>query len=198
MFNSLNGKLNGKDSEKIYLLTEGGIEWEIWTGEITSSALPEKGEEVRIYTYVHHREDQLRIFGFGDIREREIFLDLIKVEGIGPKLALKILSGISAENFVSAVENENLPVLQAIPGLGQKSAQKIILKLKGKLAPTAGGSGGMQDDIVLALTGMGFDKKEAKQAVSETVEELKKSSYSEEKWESELLKQSIRRMSQKK
>ncbi len=198
MFNSLNGKLNGKDSEKIYLLTEGGIEWEIWTGEITSSALPEKGEEVRIYTYVHHREDQLRIFGFGDIRERKIFLDLIKVEGIGPKLALKILSGISAEDFVSAVESENLSVLQAIPGLGQKSAQKIILKLKGKLAPAVGGSGGMQDDIVLALTGMGFDKKEAKQAVSETVEELKKSSYSEEKWESELLKQSIRRMSQKK
>ncbi len=198
MFNSLTGKLNGKDSEKIYLLTEGGIEWEIWTGQITSSALPEKGEEVRVYTYVHHREDQLRIFGFGDIREREIFLDLIKVEGIGPKLALKILSGISAEDFVSAVESENLPVLQAIPGLGQKSAQKIILKLKGKLTPAAGESSGTQDDIVLALTGLGFDKKEAKQAVSETVEELEKKSYSEEEWEGELLKQSIRRMSQKK
>ncbi|MBN1699674.1 MAG: Holliday junction branch migration protein RuvA [Spirochaetales bacterium] len=172
MFNSLYGKLTGKDPDRVYLLS-GGIEWDISVSNRTSGALPEEGAECRVFCFLYHREDSLRLFGFGSLDERDLFLDLIKVEGIGPSLALKILSGIAAEEFVRAVGDSDCERLSMVPGLGKKTAQKIVLKLAGKLSPRSQKESG-HEDIVKALNGMGFDMAHAREAVARAADSLGK------------------------
>jgi holliday junction DNA helicase RuvA len=97
----------------------------------------------------------MKLFGFSSPAERNLFFELIKVESIGPALALKILSGMTADAFARAVEREDIDLLSTIPGVGKKTAQKIVLKLAGRLAMESN-EGNEGQDIVLALTGMGF------------------------------------------
>ena len=125
MFNSVTGVISYKDNDKVHLLNFG-IEWEIHSTQKSIALLPEPGKEAKIFTFLYHREDQLKLYGFSDTVERGLFLDLIKVESIGPRLALRILSGISTENMILAIETEDFESLSNIPGLGQKTAQKII------------------------------------------------------------------------
>jgi len=134
---------------------------------------------VRLYTWLYHREDQMRLFGFASTASRDLFLDLMKVEGIGPKQAVKILSSIPARELESALEGEDLARLEAAPGIGKKTAQKMILALRGKLthaesAPDRKGAErkSAYEDIVVALTGMGFDRKQAVEAVESIAAEL--------------------------
>ena len=194
MFNSLSGTVAGRAADRIFLRT-GGIEWEIWTGDRVAEALSLQHGPVRIYTYLHHRDDQLKIYGFDSEQGRELFLDLIKVEGVGPKLAIKIMSGMNAEEFISAVQSENVEILQSLPGLGRKTAQKIILSLQGKIASVS--TADQHGDIVDALVGMGFDKKEAQQAVLAAWKHMEGKNLDEEEEERELLRLAIREMGQK-
>ena len=191
MFNSLRGEITGRDGERLFLRT-GGLEWEIWTcGESFS-----RGQgRVRIYTYVHHREDQLRIYGFASETGRRLFLDLIKVAGVGPRLVLKIMSGIGVEEFIAAVEDENLPLLEQIPGLGRKTAQKIVLSLRGKLI-SAAADDERHEEIVAALVGMGFDKREARRVITAAAQEMKLRDVRDAEYERDLLKMAIRKMGQ--
>jgi holliday junction DNA helicase RuvA len=118
----------------------------------------------------------MRLFGFADEEERSLFLDLQKVEGIGPKQAMKILSGISTTEFEAALEKADIDRLTAVPGLGTKTAQKIVLALKGKLSYARGKDEepeGPHEDLVMALADMGFDRKRAREAVNTLDEELK-------------------------
>ena len=193
MFNSLNGKLTHKDQATLHLLT-GGIEWEISTTSQSTLGLPDVGEPVKIYTYLYHRDDQVRLFGFSTTDERDLFLNLIRVESLGPKLAVRILSGISAEKLIEAIENEDLQTLIAVPGLGKKTAQKIVLTLKGSLALTSP-SEREHGDIITALVGMGFDKKDATKAVNETFKSMEPGEAGREEFERELLTKSIRLLS---
>ena len=166
MFNSISGLLSAKGTEGIYLLS-GDIEWDISMplNDIQSLAVK---SECRILTWLYHREDQMKLFGFSSERRRNTFLELLKVEGIGPKGAVKIMSGISQEDLENALENEDLSRLEAVPGLGKKTAQKMLLSLKGKLVQ----SGSAQivstpySDLVEALVGMGYDRKLSAQALS--------------------------------
>ncbi len=164
MFNKITGKITGKEKERIFIST-GAIEWDIFTTAVSLQSFPSIGEETSVYTYLYHKEDQLKLFGFYSQDERTLFMDLIKVDGVGPKLAMKILSGISTNDFIEALESENLERLSAIPGLGKKTAQKIVLKLKGKLTTLEKPWDPIVDDIVNALVGMGFDKKASIEAV---------------------------------
>ncbi len=189
MFNSITGTVTFKSEDAVGLLT-GGIEWEISTTTQSVSQLPDIGTAAKMYTFLHHREDQLRIFGFSSVKERDLFLNLIKVNSVGPRLALKVLSGTATESFIGAVEDGDLDRLIAVPGLGRKTAQKIILTLKGKLILTE--SQEKYSDIINALAGMGFDKKDARRAVSEVLKELEPNTLKQEELERELLRRSIK------
>lgn len=186
MLNSLRGKLTFKNEEKTYILT-GGIEWDIIISKNTFFDLPEVDDDCRIYTYLHHREDILKLFGFYTHLERALFLDLVKVEGVGPSLAMKILSSIKPEDFSRAIETEDMIKLTSIPGLGKKTAQKIVLKLAGKLSLTQK-ENPVHDDIVRALVGMGFDQKEARNAIKIVAGSLDGRDLSKKELEKEILK----------
>ncbi|MCX7656661.1 MAG: Holliday junction branch migration protein RuvA [Treponemataceae bacterium] len=166
MFNSLRGILTGKVGETVYIAT-GGIEWDITVPLLDSEQLPPVGSEVRLVVWVYHREDQMKLFGFTTEKRRETFLELIKVEGVGPRQAIKILSGITDEDLESALEREDVLRLQEVPGLGKKTAQKLILSLKGKLVGASSKEGipPSHEDLVIALTNMGYDRKAAQEAV---------------------------------
>jgi Holliday junction DNA helicase RuvA len=168
MFNSLRGIITGKRLDSLYIAT-AGIEWEISVPLLDMEQLPPVGEETRVLVWLYHREDQMRLFGFATEERRNAFLELIKVEGIGPRQAVKILSGIGQEDLEAALENEDIARLEAVPGLGKKTAQKMILALKGKLAhpAPAAGSGSAHEELVNALADMGYDRKAAAEAVEQ-------------------------------
>jgi len=190
LFNSISGIVTGKTKEKIFLQTDG-IEWDILTTEKSLNRLPETGEKAKVFTYLHHREDQLKLFGFSSSGERDLFFDLIKVEGLGPKLAVKILSRIEVEAFIEALDADDIETLSSIPGLGKKTAQKIILKLKGKLHITEQPWQTAEEDIVTALTGMGFDRKTSRDAVKAALKGIKANTLGKDELEKELFTRAI-------
>ncbi|OHD26117.1 MAG: Holliday junction DNA helicase RuvA [Spirochaetes bacterium GWB1_66_5] len=190
MFNALSGELSYKDETRVFLQT-GGVEWEIHTTRISANALPEPGRAARLYVHLYVREDQLRLYGFATAAERAAFLDLLKVEGVGPKQAQKILSGIEVHQLAEALETENLDRLSSIPGIGPKTAQKILLKLRGKLSlgPAPGES--LEEDLAGALAGMGFDRKAVRGAVATVMRGLRDSALPREELERELFKRAL-------
>ncbi|MDR2020624.1 MAG: Holliday junction branch migration protein RuvA [Treponema sp.] len=173
MFNSLRGIITEKSSETLWVLT-GGVEWEIALPATDIARLPPRGEEGRIFTWLYHREDQMRLFGFADDTRRNTFLELLKVEGIGPRGALKIMGGIGQEELERALEAEDLARLEQVPGLGKKTAQKMILALKGKLARSPGVSGAVSPcgELAEALVEMGYDKRAAAEALEKAAAAL--------------------------
>ena len=166
MFNSIRGVVSGKGDEGVFILS-GDIEWEIAMPSNDIQTLPMNGE-CRVLTWLYHREDQMKLFGFCNENRRNTFLELIKVEGIGPKGALKIMSGISQDDLERALENGDLARLEAVPGLGKKTAQKMLLSLKGKLVQVQeiGDDSSPYNDLVEALVGMGYDRRQAAQALA--------------------------------
>jgi Holliday junction DNA helicase RuvA len=173
VFNSLTGRVSFKDNESICLST-GGIEWELKTTLQSLKEFPAPGGRATAYVFLYHREDQMKLYGFSGREERSLFLNLIKVDGLGPKLAIKILSAISAAALVAALEKEDINTLSSLPGLGKKTAQKVILTLQGKLKRIGlqDQDTGLNEDIINALVGMGFDKRISREAVGSALKEL--------------------------
>ena len=165
MFNSIRGIICAKNNEAVFLLS-CDIEWEITMPLNDISSLLLKNE-YRILTWLYHREDQMKLFGFADEKRRSTFLELLKVEGIGPKGAVKIMGGISQDDLEKALENGDLTRLEAVPGLGKKTAQKMLLSLKGKLVQQQNDFGLSQySDLVEALAAMGYDRRAASEALA--------------------------------
>jgi Holliday junction DNA helicase RuvA len=165
MFNSIRGMVSGKGSEGIFILS-GDIEWDIAMPASDMQELPLKSE-CRVFTWLYHREDQMKLYGFVSEKRRATFLELLKVEGIGPKGAIKILSGISQGDLEKALESGDLARLEAVPGLGKKTAQKMLLALKGKLIQAQDAPVNSQyNDLVEALCDMGYDRKTAAEALA--------------------------------
>jgi Holliday junction DNA helicase RuvA len=173
MFNSLRGTITEKRPDTLRILT-GGVEWDIAAPGTELNRFPPVGEEGRAFLWLYHREDQMKLYGFADESGRHIFLELLKVEGIGPRGAIKIMGGISREELEKALENEDLGRLEAVPGLGKKTAQKMILALKGKLAVSRAASpaASAYDELVEALAGMGYDRRAAASALARAEETL--------------------------
>ncbi len=173
MFNSVRGLVTEKLGDSVYILT-GGVEWEIFVPSIDAARLPPPGQEARVFLWLYHREDQMRLYGFADERRRGTFLELLKVEGIGPKQAAKIMGGIGQEDLERALETGDVGRLEAVPGLGKKTAQKMILALKGRLAKDSEVAGvpAAHADLVAALAEMGYDRKAAADAVARAEAEL--------------------------
>jgi Holliday junction DNA helicase RuvA len=172
MFNSLYGTVTHKDESKIFLELNG-IEWQIYMPFNSITKLPPAGENARIFTYLQHSQDIMQLFGFSNTRERSLFRDLLKVGGIGPKQAIKIMSGIEPDSFIRQLDDNDVDALTRLPGLGKKTAQKIILTLRGKLSidDAPHGEQTADSDIINALVDMGFDRKAAEAAVRKAADE---------------------------
>ena len=191
MFNSLTGEITSKGDERLCVQT-AGVEWELTVSRRALERLPAVGQVARIYTHLVHRDDAMRLYGFSDQAERALFLDLQKVDGVGPRGALKMLSGVDREQFAQALDRDDLDALSAVPGVGRKTAQKIILTLKGKLTPIGENPArSAEDDIATALIGMGFDRKTAKAAVTAALKAMAGHDMKGEELERELFKQAL-------
>ncbi|MDR0558512.1 MAG: Holliday junction branch migration protein RuvA [Treponema sp.] len=167
MFNSIQGTITGKKNDALCLAT-GGVEWDIIIPATDNERLPAAGETARVWTWLYHKEDGMRLYGFFNETRRAAFLELLKVEGIGPKGAVKILGGISQEELEQALDSEDLARLEKVPGLGKKTAQKMLLTLKGKLTRASAGpaeTASPYADLVEALSAMGYDKRAAAEAL---------------------------------
>ncbi len=199
MFNRIMGKLRGRSGESLYVLT-GGLEWDISVPTRSLALFGPVGGDVEVFVWLQHWDEGMRLFGFPTEAERSLFLDLTKVEGIGPKQALKILSGISPQDLKLALDAGDLRALKRIPGVGPKLGQKMVLALKGKLVDMddSGGAGmpsSPWDDLVSALADMGFDRRAAEKAVRSRAAALPPDSGKE--GEAELFRQALFELSSK-
>ncbi len=162
--------------------------------------LPEIGSTVTLRTYMHVREDSISLYGFITKQERDAFLMMISISGIGPKLAVNILSGISAYEWFQAVAGEDIKRLTIIPGVGRKTAERIILELKekiakggfltGKPASRVSGAAEFKEDAISALINLGYKSSAARAAVEKIVNEEKGSPSIDQ-----ILKQALRVLS---
>lgn len=169
MFNSLTGTVTGKGVQKLFLETQG-IEWDISCPQSCVDLLPDAGGAAKVYVWLQHTENAMTLFGFQTENERTLFFDLMKVDGIGPKGALKIMSNISHASLSRILEANDVDSLKKIPGVGAKTAGKIILQLKGKLYLEQETEIPQKEtspfsDLMAALVDMGYDRKKVQEAV---------------------------------
>ncbi|MFP4113236.1 MAG: Holliday junction branch migration protein RuvA [Spirochaetota bacterium] len=197
MFNSLSGTITGRGPNALFLTT-AGVEWELEVSGFTLRTLAsnDADDRVRVYTYLYHREDQMRLFGFASPDERRVFLELTRVSGIGPRAAVKMLSATSPSELIRMLEAEDVDGLVRLPGLGRKTAQKMILALRGKLvAESAEGTSG-HVELVEALVEMGFDRSRTISVVNALASELADSAGADPTAaEKEIFRQAIVRLS---
>ncbi len=176
MIGRIQGVLVEKDFPQI-LVSCNGVGYEIGVPMSTFYPLPRIGEEVTLLTHMVVREDAHLLFGFVTAGERNAFRQLLKISGVGPKVALSVLSGLSVDDLAAAVANEDAARLTKVPGIGKKTAERLVLELRDKLpktltamaradAPAAGG------DVVSALLALGYNEREAQAAVKQLSAEL--------------------------
>lgn len=177
MFNSITAPISGHDFPLLYL-RDGALEWEVEVSASTfqSALAAEPGTAHRVFVHLHTREDMMRLYGFWTAAERSAFRELLRVPGIGPRQALRILSGTTVEALSRLLEEEDVSALTRIPGLGRKTAQKMVLQLKGSLVTDDGtprSASGLApgDELEAALVDMGFDRSRAQQVLKELREE---------------------------
>ncbi|MBP6392865.1 MAG: Holliday junction branch migration protein RuvA [Neisseria sp.] len=171
MIGRLNGKLVEKQPPQI-VIDVGGVGYEVDVSMQTFYTLPPLGEPVQLFTQLVVREDAHLLFGFGSAQERATFRQLVKVSGIGAKTALGILSAMSAGELAQAVAQEDVGRLSSAPGIGKKTAERMVLELRGKLTSAADGgllvpapAADETDDIVSTLLALGYNEREARTAV---------------------------------
>lgn len=189
MIYSIKGVYKGKSGEFLYI-ENNSITWEVVVPSY--SGLPAIGQDIVIYTYLYHREDTMQLYGFFDIQSRELFLQLIKVQGIGPKQAVKILSSANSESLSRFILDNDISNLSSIPGIGKKTAQKILLTLKDKLVTTTEklSDNVEHEDLINALIDMGFERDKIKKVLPEVEKQLSDKLPKEEK-EKEMLRLAI-------
>ena len=153
----------------------GGIGYGIAISLLTYDQLPAVGAQIQLLTYHYIREDRQQLFGFADAKERDAFVQLIGISGIGPGSAQTILSGMTVEALNAAIFHERVSELTAIKGIGRKTAERMVVELKDKVQASGGGgveqagdetSGGVVQEAVLALAALGFTDSAARQAVA--------------------------------
>jgi Holliday junction DNA helicase RuvA len=162
----LSGKLAGKQPPQV-LIDVGGVAYELDVPMSTFYSLPATGEPVSLYTHLVVREDAHTLYGFATLEERSVFRQLIRISGVGARTALSVLSGMSVADLSHTVTMQEAAPLTRIPGIGKKTAERLLLELKGKLAETSTAPGGSQhaSDVVNALVALGYSDKEAFAAV---------------------------------
>ena len=170
MIHSLEGVLSSRGADFVHVKV-GGIEFHLEASEQTIRSLPSPGSPVQILTYLYVREDIMKLYGFAREIERSLFLQLLTVSGIGPRQALKMLTATPAERLIGMLESEDADALASLPGLGKKTAGKIVLQLRGKLLQESTTETSRFDDIVSGLVDMGYEKAQATKAVQQSAAE---------------------------
>lgn len=168
MISSLKGRLLYKKPDNVVVEVHG-VGYQVHIPVSLLAALPSEGAEVFLHIYTHVREDALQLYGFPSEEEKKVFTTLIGVTGVGPRMALNILSGISVNDFLKAINTEDVEKLCRIPGLGKKTAHRLILELREKLPAAEGGRGRMFDDALSALTNLGYKRAEAQESLEVTI-----------------------------
>lgn len=172
MFNSITGTITGKFPKQLFL-ENNGIEWDLVVPDSNLELLPAVGEKTKVYTWIQHTENAMALFGFASAEERSLFFDLLKVDGVGPKGAVKIMSSATSGELTETLESGDVALLEKIPGIGKKTAGKMMLALKGKLTL-------QQDsqtititkqtafaDVVNSLVSMGYERRQVEQKIAE-------------------------------
>jgi Holliday junction DNA helicase RuvA len=178
MIASLRGKLLEKQPNRA-VIDCGGVGYAVMVPVSTFSQLGEVGEEVRLLIHTHVREDALSLFGFLSGREKDLFEKLIVISGIGPRLAITILSGLPTDELLDAIRAGDAKRLTRIPGVGRKTGERIALELREKIGPIGEDealegvtlSGAIQRDVVSALLNLGCNRDSADKAVRKAVAE---------------------------
>lgn len=153
------------------VLDVGGIGYHLLMSSGSLSTLPHEGDSVMVYTYLYVREDELTLFGFESVEEKKLFERLIAVNGVGPKVALAALSSYAPEVLIEGIASEDVALISSVPGIGAKTAQRIILDLKDKFGTPLAGRGdtlhssGAATEAREALLGMGFSAGEIAEAL---------------------------------
>lgn len=178
MINFIYGKLVDK-SANMAVIENGGIGYDLMISGNTAQSLPELGQTVRLLTYlqVSAQSDQIMLFGFINTEERNLFKTLISISGIGAKGAIKMLSGISPHRFAEVVAAEDVDFLTKLPGIGKKSAQRIIVELReklpalsGKKEAVAGLDSDKAEEVIQALISLGMSPQESRKALEKVVQ----------------------------
>jgi len=188
MIAHLSGTLLSKQATSA-IVDVGGVGYEVAIPLSTFYELGEAGSAVQLRVYTHVSQDAIRLYGFKTVRERELFLQLISVSGVGPSLAIKLLSGMNADEMIASIRTNNLVRLVAIPGVGRKTAERLVVDLRDKIAALsspameeefaakAAGAGvaptpdTMRDDAMSALSNLGYQKAAAEKAVKNAIDE---------------------------
>ncbi|HET7275439.1 MAG TPA: Holliday junction branch migration protein RuvA [Longimicrobiaceae bacterium] len=173
MISRIHGTLLIRELDRTEVMTPGGVGYEISIPRTVYERLPAPGDEVELFTYHVVREDAHLLFGFLDQTERTVFGRLLGASGVGPRLALALLSALPAERLVRAIRERDVTALTAVSGVGKKTAERLVLDLTGKLddvsvtAPAPGSRGAGIEEAVRALTVLGYPTVEAERAVRE-------------------------------
>jgi Holliday junction DNA helicase RuvA len=181
MYHYLNGKITEKTPASA-ILDVNGVGYEVRISVNTFSALPDLGQVAKLLTHFVVREDAQILYGFANEEERELFRLLLSVSGIGPKMAITLLSGMTVPELRRAIREGSIPVLSSVSGIGKKTAERVIVELKDKLPREAGNdskdiihdmsvSDQMVDDAIQALVALGYTKQKAKEVVQKVLKE---------------------------
>jgi len=183
MIAHLRGKLLAKHPNQA-VVEAGGVGYDITISVPTYSDLPDVGSEVALHIYTHVREDTIALYGFLRPAEKRLFEKLITVSGIGPKLAITILSGMAADEMAGAIRGNDVARLTRIPGIGKKTAERMVLELRDKL-PAAGAqvpatatpANAMEEDVLSALLNLGYQRPLAEKALQAVAKNGKAASF---------------------
>jgi Holliday junction DNA helicase RuvA len=178
MIAHLRGRISEKHPNRV-IVDVNGVGYDVFVPLSTFYGLGDAGTDTALRIHTHVREDALLLYGFATLLEQELFERLIGVSGIGPKVALAVLSGIEPQDLIRAIERGDLARLTSIPGVGKKTSERIVLELKDRLphvqaaAALAGGAGPapsqLQDDVVSALVNLGYHRPLAEKAAASAV-----------------------------
>ena len=183
MIAHLRGKLLGKHPNQV-VVEAGGVGYDVTISVPTYSDLPEVGEEVAMHIHTHVREDVIALYGFLRPSEKLLFEKLISVSGIGPKLAVTVLSGMAAQDVVGAIRGNDVTRLTRIPGIGRKTAERMVLELRDKMpdpgaaaTPTISPVSAVQEDVLSALVNLGYQRAMAEKVLAVVVKNGKGGSF---------------------
>jgi holliday junction DNA helicase RuvA len=183
MIAHLRGKLLTKHPNQVVIDT-GGVGYEVTISVPTFSELPANGSEVALHIHTHVREDVIALYGFSRPTEKRLFEKLMTVSGIGAKLAITILSGMAADEMAAAIRGNDVARLTKIPGIGKKTAERMVLELRDKLSPAVGTSmaaqptmSPLEEDVLSALDNLGYQRAAAEKALEGVVKNSKSASF---------------------
>src|SRR6266404_2738094 len=183
MIAHLRGKLLAKHPNQAIVET-AGVGYDVTISVPTFSDLPAMGAEVALYIHTHVREDLIALYGFMRPSEKLLFEKLITVSGIGPKLAITILSGMAADEMVGSIRGNDVARLTRIPGIGRKTAERMVLELRDKLAPPSTGQevavpslSPVEEDVLSALVNLGYQRAAAEKTLASAVKNGKATSF---------------------